>query len=109
VCTLHSMLHFSITLPEMTPSGHRRAGITITVGLIDAVPVGWSAAALTAVVLWSLAVHPDEWKPTLLFAFYAGMTGWSGVGRFFVCMNLARVVFSPVMTVLGAAPYQECH
>jgi hypothetical protein len=35
-----SMLRFSTTLPGMTRSGHRPAGITIAVGLTGAAPVG---------------------------------------------------------------------
>jgi hypothetical protein len=53
----------------------------------------WSAAALAAFVLWFLTVEPEAWKQTFLFACYAGMTGWLGVGRFFVCLILVLVVF----------------
>jgi hypothetical protein len=35
-----SMLRFSSTLPGMMRSGHRRAGITIAIGLTGAAPVG---------------------------------------------------------------------
>jgi hypothetical protein len=40
VCNLQSMLRFSTTLPGVTRSGHRRAGITIAVGLTGAAPIG---------------------------------------------------------------------